>query len=347
MSDLHDVAKYIFINEEGEFRAGWRVLAFFICFVVCAALLFSLTKAFATLIPSLAFIAIEPSSEDVTRDVLIYLGVSNVRNLAAAALASAICARILERRSFGSVGFRFHRGWVRDSVLGSLMGAASLAIVVGIGVSFGALSFDVQTRNWKSLLTAFLITSFFFIIAGATEELLFRGFPFQALVHNLGGARAIIITSFLFGLAHVSNPSASTLSTINTMLAGVWLGLAYLITRSLWLPTGLHWSWNFAMVFIFGLPVSGFTTLGQIAWLRGTVGEPVWVSGGNYGPEAGLAATVGLVLSTLAIYKSGLFATSAEMLLAIKHGKREPAFVSITPAQEGSSVAESHGSEQE
>src|SRR5215510_3770984 len=152
MRDLHDVAKYIFINEEGEFRSGWRVLAFFLCFVLCAALLFSLTRAFATLFPSLSFLVIEPSSEYISRDVLIYLGVSNARNLTAAALSSAICARILERRSFGSIGFRFHREWARDFLLGSLMGASALAIVVGIGVGFGALGFDLLTRNWKSLL---------------------------------------------------------------------------------------------------------------------------------------------------------------------------------------------------
>ena len=127
-------------------------------------------------------------------------------------------------------------------------------------------------------------------------------------------------------------------STINTMLAGIWLGIAYLMTRSLWLPTALHWSWNFAMVFIFGLPVSGLTTLSEFAWLRGVVGEPVWVSGGSYGPEAGLAATLALILSTLAIWKSGLFAASGEMLLAIRHGKPQPDLVRITPEPERSAV---------
>ena len=334
MSDLHDVAGYIFINKEGEFRSGWRVLAFFICFVVCAALLFSLTRAFSTLFPSFAFLVIEPSSEQLSRNVLIYLVFSNARNLAAAALATAICARVLERRSFGSAGFKFHRGWGRDFLLGSLMGAASLAIVVGIGAAFGAFTFELQTRNGKSLVAGFLLTSLFFMLAGATEELLFRGFPFQALVHNLGAARSIVITSVLFGLAHLSNPGASTFSTLNTVLAGAWLGSAYLCTRSLWLPTALHCSWNFAMVFVFGLPVSGFTTLSQLSWLRGQTGAPVWMSGGEYGPEAGVAATVGLILSIIAIYESWLFSASHEMLSAIKHGKREPAFVSITPAQD-------------
>ncbi len=330
MSDPHDVARYIFINDENEMRSGWRVLAFLICFIIVASLLTGLTNAFATLFPSLDFLLVERSGpEYLSRHELIYLGVTNVRNLGAALIASAVCARALERRRLGSVGFRLHRGWPRDFALGSLIGAASLAIAVGIAASAGAITFDVQTRDWAPLVRGVIIAFLFFVIAGATEELIFRGFPLQAFRHNLGGATAIVITSLLFGLAHVSNKNASALSTINTILAGIWLGLACLMTRSLWLATALHWSWNFAMVFIFGLPVSGFTTLGQLAWLRPRIGGPMWISGGSYGPEAGVAATVALILSTLTIWKSGLFTASEEMLVAIKHGKREPPFVSI------------------
>jgi membrane protease YdiL (CAAX protease family) len=350
MSDPHDVARYIFINDEREMRSGWRVLAFLICFIIVASLLTGLTNAFATLFPSLDFLIVEPSEPGhLSRHELIYLGVTNVRNLGAALIASAVCARALERRRLGSVGFSLHRGWPRDFGLGSLMGAASLAIAVGIAASAGAITFDVQTRDWAPLVRGFIIAFLFFVIAGATEELIFRGFPLQALVHNLGGARAIALTSLLFGLAHLSNKDASALSTINTILAGIWLGLAYLMTRSLWLATALHWSWNFAMVFIFGLPVSGFTTLSQLAWLRPGIGGPMLISGGSYGPEAGVAATVALILSTLTIWKSGLFTASEEMLVAIKHGKPEPAFVSIIseaqqPLDGGSDL---RGSEQE
>ncbi|MFY9571372.1 MAG: CPBP family intramembrane glutamic endopeptidase [Blastocatellia bacterium] len=331
MSDPLDVARYILFNGEGELRSGWRVFSFVILFILSAALLTGLTRAFATLFPSLDFLLTEPSdSEALDPRALINLGVSSLRNLAAAVVASAACARVLERRSLGSVGFRFHRDSMRDFGVGSLMGAASLAIAVGIAAVAGAVSFDLQTRN-LGLVSGLIIVALFFLISGATEELIFRGFPFQAMVHNIGGARAIAITSLFFGLAHVSNPNVSAFSTINTMLAGVWLGLAYLMTRSLWLATALHYSWNFAMVFIFGLPVSGFTTLSQLSWLRGSIGAPSWISGGSYGPEGGAAATAALILSTLVLWKSGLFSASEEMLTAIRHGKREPALVSITP----------------
>jgi membrane protease YdiL (CAAX protease family) len=335
MSEPLDVARYIFMNDEGELRSGWRILAFFLFFILAASLLMALTKVFAILFPSFKSLFAESTGSDSpTRSDLLSLFVGNLRNLAAAVIASAIAARMLERRSFASIGFKLHRKWLRDFLLGSAMGAAALAIAVGIAAATNTITFSVQTRGIANLSRGFMIGFLFFLIAGATEELIFRGFPFQALVHNLGGVAAVAITSVVFGLAHLANPSASAFSTINTILAGVWLGLAYLMTRSLWLATALHYSWNFAMVFVFGLPVSGFTTLDQLAWLRGSIGAPAWISGGSYGPEAGVAATVALILSTLAIWKSGLFTPSDEMLAAVQHGKREPAFISIDPEKQ-------------
>lgn len=332
MREPLEVARYIFMNDENELRSGWRVLAFFFVFFVAVSLLAGLTKALSTLFPSFRYLLTEPSeSESLHGAELVSVGIVNLRNLAAAVIASALCARQLERRSFGSVGFKLHRGWLRDLGFGALMGAASLTLAVGFAAAAGAMSFDVHGMRVGFLTHALMIVLTFFLLSGATEELVFRGFPFQALIHNLGGPVALAITSLIFGLAHLLNKDASALSTINTMLAGVWLGLAYLMTRSLWLATALHVSWNFVMVFIFGLPVSGFTALDEFAWLRGSAGAPLWVSGGSYGPEGGLAATVALILSTLVIWKSGLFTPSEEMLSVTKHGKREPALVSVVP----------------
>ena len=251
MRDPLDVARYIFVNDENELRSGWRVLIFVVVFAMSAALLTGLINGFAALFPSLAP-AVQTEAERPTSRQFVFLGINNLINFLAAMIASGFCARVLERRSLASVGFKLHKRWPRDFTLGSLLGGSSLAIAVGIIASVGAVTFVVQNRNPGDLARGLTISVLFFIIAGATEELVFRGFPFQAFVHNLGGARAIAITSFLFGIAHITNPGATVFSTLNTILAGVWLGIAYLMTRSLWLATALHWSWNFAMVFVFG-----------------------------------------------------------------------------------------------
>jgi membrane protease YdiL (CAAX protease family) len=331
MSDPPGLARRIFMNDESELRSGWRVLAFVFVLILAEMLLAGLIKLAGTLFPGLSFIADQRSGiEDLNGPRLVVLYVDAARDLSAALISTFVCAYRLERRNLASVGFKLHRRWLRDFALGSLIGGCSLAIAVGIASAAGAVTFDVRAEVWATLGRGLLITFSFFLVAGATEELIFRGFPFQALTHNLGGAAAIGMTAVFFGVAHLGNDNASAFSTINTMLAGVWLGLAYLITRSLWLATALHYSWNFAMVFVFGLPVSGFTTFSELSWLQGHPGSPHWVSGGSYGPEAGMCATVAVLLSTLLIRKSGLFSASPEMLAAIEHGKRAAAYVSIT-----------------
>lgn len=331
MSDPIDVARYVLINDEDELRCGWRVLAF-VAFVIVLELLFAgIIKTFGILFPSISFIAEPPQTGgDTTPRILVAVFIDAGRDFAAALVATLLASRLLERRSLASVGFKFHPGWARDFALGSLLGGSSLAIAVGIATAAGAMTLSVRSQSVLQLVAGCAITFVFFLVAGATEELLFRGFPFQALAHNLGGAAALGITSVLFGLAHLGNENASLFSTLNTVLAGVWLGLAYLITRNLWLATALHYSWNFAMMFVFGLPVSGFTTFSQVSWLQGHPGFPDWISGSSYGPEAGAGATAALILSTLVIWRSGVFSVSEVMLVAMKHGKRESR-ISVVP----------------
>jgi membrane protease YdiL (CAAX protease family) len=326
MSGLPDIGKRLFINEEGEFRSGWRVLVFFILYVIATSLLGVALRVLIILAPPLGRLLSQPAApgEGLSSGELIYLMSGQLINVAATLAATAVCARLLERRSLASVGYKRHRGWLRDFSLGSLVGAASLGLAVALAAAFGAVAFEVNAHDGTLLTGGFVTLFLFFLVSGAFEELLFRGFAFQALTHNLGAAAAVLITSTLFGLAHLSNDNASTFSTVNTILAGVWLGVAYLTTRSLWLATALHYSWNFVTVFVFGLPVSGISTLTQLAWLRGRDLPPGWISGGDYGPEGGAAATLALILSTLLIWKGGLLKPSEEMLAAIRHGSVGP-----------------------
>jgi len=85
------------------------------------------------------------------------------------------------------------------------------------------------------------------LLAAVFEEVAFRGYAFQRMVDAAGPIVAAAVFSGLFGALHLSNPSATPLSTANTALAGVLFSLAYLKTRGLWLPIGLHWAWNFTM----------------------------------------------------------------------------------------------------
>ncbi len=314
------------INDEGELRSGWRVLAFVVLFILAAFLITAVVQVFGRLIPEFGrFLERPPNPEGLTSHLLIYSSIDRVITLSAVVIATAIAARTLEHRSFASVGYKLHRGWLKDFAYGSVLGVATLAFAVLLSAAAGAIVFRSWGKSVEVVLGGFLFIFLFFLLAGAFEELLFRGFIFQAFDHNLGPIAAIALTSIPFGLVHLDNQAASGFSTINTILAGVWLGVAYLVTRSLWLATALHYSWNLAIAFFFGLPVSGFNDFERLALLDCDPAPPLWLSGGEYGPEGGAATTLALLLSTLLLWKTGFFKPSAEMLDAIKHGPSDRA----------------------
>lgn len=315
--------KTIFINEEGELRSGWRLVVFLFVYAIATQLIGGFVFLLGILIPALRNLlgSADNSTNAGWTDVLQF-GLINLVSLLSVLIANGVCARWLERRSFASTGFQFHRGWWRDFAVGFALGAITLTIAVGIAAASGATTFTLNTSDLVTLAQSFIFFFFFFFMAAANEEALVRGFAFQALEHNLGAVVAISITSTIFGLLHLQNQDVTIFSTFNTILAGVWLGIAYLKTRSLWLATALHFSWNFVMALVFGLPVSGIKLFKNFAWLNGESTNR-WISGTDYGPEGGAAVTLALILCTLFIWKSDLFQTTQEMAQAIQHGKRK------------------------
>ena len=136
---------------------------------------------------------------------------------------------------------------------------------------------------------SFLFVSLVLLFGAAGEEMLFRGYAFQLLVRSIGAFATILPVSILFGVVHLFNPNATMMGLINTILWGILLGVGYWRTNALWLPIGLHFGWNFALP-VFGANVSGFT-MGVTGYaLRWRTGD-FW-SGGAYGPEASVLATV-------------------------------------------------------
>jgi hypothetical protein len=154
-----------------------------------------------------------------------------------------------------------------------------------------------------------------FILAAAGEEAMFRGYPLQTMARSHLAWAAVIITSVVFSWGHLDNPNAVPGFTFaNTAIAGVWLAVAYLKTRNLWFPLGIHWAWNWTMGALLGLPVSGIERLTPHPFLHATDLGPAWLTGGAYGIEGGAACTVALILSTLFIRRTRIVAPTEEML---------------------------------
>jgi membrane protease YdiL (CAAX protease family) len=161
-----------------------------------------------------------------------------------------------------------------------------IALLGGLTITFwtGSRQFGLLALDLAALL-----------VAALAEEVAFRGYPFQRLIEAMGPVTATLVMSAVFGLIHLGNPDASMASTLVTILAGWLLSVAYLRTRALWLPWGLHFAWNASMGVLFGLPVSGLRSFSPV--ISSNPHGPLWLTGDGYGPEGGLITVVVLLVS--------------------------------------------------
>jgi len=299
--------RQVFVNSAGRLRSGWRVLIFILVYVCLLFLLSTLVR-----IGYAVGLRIAPgrSLGSFVEDFIFRLIL-----LASALLAGYLCNRWLEGLPWRALGLTLHERWWRDFIVGSLIGVASLALATAIAAAAGGLSFTASPRTmlWRVAQTL-VMSALLFIFAALAEEALFRGYPLQTLTRAGLAWLAILLTSVPFAAVHLQNPNVvKGFTFINTALAGVWLATAYLRTRSLWLPLGVHWAWNWAMGSLFGLPVSGITTIAPSPVLHGTDLGPAWLTGGTYGIEGGLACTITLVVSTIFIWRMRLVSATPEM----------------------------------
>ncbi len=213
--------------------------------------------------------------------------------------ANGLCLRIFEGRPLTDCGLWLNGCSGTNLLLGLGGGAAAATAALAPPLLVGAAHFV------KLPAEPFDVSIFVFVIAmlaaGAIgEELIFRGYGLQVLIAGLGPWATILPVGVLFGVLHAANPAATPLSAGITAAFGILFGYAYLRSRDLWLPIGLHFGWNFTLP-LFGANISGLrirVTGYEMSWTAGNV----W-SGGEYGPEASVLTAVVLVLLCLYVWK--------------------------------------------
>jgi hypothetical protein len=225
-----------------------------------------------------------------------YLAGVTLAGLLSAWFANWLSLRIYEDRHVTDVGLWLNRWSAENLALGLIGGAGTAALVLGPPLLVGA-SHLVSTPQDRPTMGTVLFVGAVMVAGAMHEELLFRGYGFQELVSASGPWATVVPVGVVFALLHGSNPGATWFSTANTAGFGILFGYAYLRSRDLWLPIGLHFGWNFTLT-LFGVNVSGLkmkVTGYEMIW---NVGD-LW-SGGAYGPEASVLTSV--VLVALAVY---------------------------------------------
>ena len=214
-------------------------------------------------------------------------GIGDVISAGATAIA-AVCAfwivlRFLDKRPWPSGGYAW-RGVVTETVTGYLIGMSLLSMAVGAMYAFGVYHPLGINRLFRPAMPLLL-----FFFAAVVEETVFRGYVFQSLERRFGTGIALIATAGSFGLAHLINP-VSGMSVFEKVAgpvfivfeAGIILCAAYILTRRLWLPIGIHWAWNFFEGPFYGTTVSGLPD--SNTFFRAKIAGPFLLTGGAFWP---------------------------------------------------------------
>lgn len=205
-----------------------------------------------------------------------------------------IFAHFIDKIKLYELGFYPKDAW-RQLALGFVLG------IILLGLGFITLLFFDQIL-WKYtnlVLKDLLIEICLFILVAFSEELLSRGYVLKNLMQSLGKGWALIISAFMFSLFHILNPDFTWIGFCNIVLAGILLGLPYIYTRQLWLPIGLHFSWNFFQGPIFGFNVSGQAINTLIGQTRVT--DTIW-NGGKFGFEGSVICTLMQIIAIVGLW---------------------------------------------
>ncbi len=204
--------------------------------------------------------------------------------------STAVMLRWVDNESWSYVGLDRSAAATPKLVSGSAMGLAPIAIPSVLLLLAGQLeAVPSEPGSWWAAAAISFANLF---PAAFGEELLLRGYIFAVLREAIGSKWTLISTSIVFGLLHVQNPGSDAQSILIVMLAGFFLGAVFLATRSLWAATMAHFAWNWFMAAGLHAPVSGLPV--ATPDYRVIDSGPDWLTGGNWGPEGGFAAALGM-----------------------------------------------------
>ena len=267
-------------KRQSNARFFWRALAYFV------ALALVNTAGYRGL--DLALSGVTPAWVPGLAESLAYLA-------GVLALTWAFC-HFFDHKPVADLGLH------RQGSLVKLAAGLGLGILLQV-VIFAALALagwlSVERAPWQPVELSISILSW--LVISFNEELAFRGYIMQRLSLAWGMPAAVIASSLVFAAVHLLNPNFQPLAFVSLFAAGLLLAAAYLVSKSLWLPIGLHIAWNLMEVQVFGFPGSGIT---EPALLRSAVHGPELLAGGAFGPEGGLvgiaAPLVGIAILLIA-----------------------------------------------
>lgn len=209
--------------------------------------------------------------------------------------------KLVQKEAISSLGFEKEYAlskYIKGFFIGFFMITFS-AMVLSL---MGMLHID-YVGSYRVGVKAFIpvfITLIGWIVQGASEEIMIRGWLLNIISRRYNFVVGVIITSTLFGFLHIFNPNVSKLAIINIILFGIFAALYKKVDESLWGICAVHTAWNWAQGNVYGIQISGTLPLGGMLFKLKAEG-PKFFTGGSFGLEGGIIVSVVLFVSILVL----------------------------------------------
>lgn len=205
--------------------------------------------------------------------------------------------KLVEKRPIYTMGFGKHKmfkKYFRGFTIGFLMMGLCIAAFAVLGLV------NIDTSNPSitgfNALSSVFIVLMGWLIQGASEEIMVRGWllPVIGARHNV--ALGIFVSSTIFGAIHLLNANIDILPITNLILFGIFAALYVIWEGGIWGICALHSSWNWAQGNVFGIEVSGSLPPGGTLLDIETVAGNDLITGGLFGVEGGIVCSIVLTL---------------------------------------------------
>jgi membrane protease YdiL (CAAX protease family) len=259
----------------------WRIALFYLIWFVAVVVLQALIVA----LPGIA----APDTQEL---------IFHWSALAAVVFATWVMLRRLDKLPWSEVGLDQTAAAPAVLIKGAAFGGLTIGVASGLLLASQMLRvYPTIPGSWWSEAgrsTIILLPAAFF------EELFIRGYAFALLRRAAGWKFALIGTSIVFGLLHAANPGADPESILAVIVAGFFLGVIFLATRSLYAAGAAHFAWNWVMSGALHIAVSGVPS--RDPDYRVVDSGPDWLTGGAWGPEGGFAAVAAMFVVVFYLY---------------------------------------------
>lgn len=295
----------VFKNKSNEVRSGWKIAG-----VISLSSIMEFIPMFVFGIISSIYIMASSkgsvlSTTDVSTKLYDFMQKStygflftNTISFICMFLTLFIFLKHVDKKKFKDIGLISVKKGYKEFIFGLLLGLISMSVI--FFVLLGTKNITVENLSSPNFSKDICLGLIVFIMVGIKEELLSRGYCITAFNQMKKPWLSIILSSILFSALHLLNPNVKPLGLINIILVGVLFGYMYVKTNNLWMPIGYHITWNYFQGCIYGFNVSGLNIKGlfNLSAMKDNI-----LTGGAFGPEAGILTTIVIALGMLIVWK--------------------------------------------